>query len=46
MVVVGKMVTDVHCVEKNLNTREFIFLDNFHWRFPMKIDISIYQIGL
>ncbi len=29
MMVVVKLVTDVHCAEKSLDIREFTFLENF-----------------
>ncbi len=37
LTVVVKLVTDACCAEKSLNTREFIFLEDFHRRFTMII---------
>ncbi len=37
LAVVVKLVTDAHCAEKSLNSREFIFLEDFHRRFTVKL---------
>ncbi len=41
LTVVVKLVIDAHCAEKSLNTREFIFLEDFHRRFTMKLISSV-----
>ncbi len=44
LTVVVKLVADARCAEKSLNTREFIFLEDFHKRFTMETTIGLCSV--